>query len=229
MAGGGGIVTLPVMLSVGIPPLSALGTNRMQGAIGELVATRHFIRSGELDWRILLPVGLFALIGASCGTITVQLVHVAVLRKVIPILLLAAVVYSIFSGRLFIEQTKPRLSVLAFALLCGLCLGFYNGFFGPGVGSFWVVAFLFFMAMDLRRASMHAKPVNLVGNIVSFSWFASQGHVYYVAALALGAGQVVGASIGARLVIYKGAKFIKPVFITVVILIVVQLILKEVF
>ena len=188
IAGGGGVVTLPVMLSLGIPPLLALGTNRMQGAIGELVATRQFIKSGELNYRILWRVALFTVIGASLGTIAVQLVQVTILHKIIPVLLLVVVLYSIFSGRLFVQQGKPRMPVAIFALLCGLCLGFYNGFFGPGVGSFWVAAFLFFLAMDLRQASMHAKPINLVGNVISLIWFASQGHVFYTAALALGAG-----------------------------------------
>lgn len=222
IAGGGGIVTLPVLLAVGLSPISALGTNRMQGAIGELVATRQFIKSGQLQYHILLSVALFTMIGASVGTITVQLIHIVMLKKLIPLLLLLVVVYSLFSGRLLVQRNKPRCSVQVFALLCGLGLGFYNGFFGPGVGSLWITAFLCFLAMDLRLASMHAKPVNLVGNLVSLAWFASQGHVVYTAALALGAGQIIGASVGARLVIHRGAKFIKPVFIAVVVVIILQ-------
>lgn len=227
VAGGGGILTLPSLLLTGLPPLTALGTNRFQGCIGEAVASAHFFRSGKIKFATLLPCLIMSMIGASLGTIVVQHVNMVWLRKIIPVLILFIILYSIFSGKLFNKEKRYTLPLYVFAILFGLLIGFYNGFFGPGTGSFWVLAFFLFLGQTLQFSTIYAKPVNFVGNVASFSWFVSQGHVAIVVAIVMGLGQIVGASIGANMVLKQGAKIIKPIFITVVVLMTVELLLKE--
>lgn len=223
VAGGGGLIALPVLLSSGMPPLTALGTNRLQSCAGEMIAMGHFLQSGKLKLRSVLSCLLFVIIGSSIGTIAVQAIHNATLTKIIPFLLLLLILYSVLSRRLFVQQETPRLSPLWFAAIFGIFIGAYNGFFGPGTGAIWTTCFIFFLALDAQQAVMRTKPVNIAGNIASVFWFVLQGHVMYSVALTMALGQIFGASIGARLVLTRGTKLIRIVFIIVVILMTVNL------
>lgn len=226
VAGGGGLIALPVLLSSGLPPLSALGTNRLQSAAGEIVAMTHFLHSGQLKLKTVTWILLFVVLGSSIGTITVQKLHNQVLTKLIPFLLLVLILYSILSRRLFAKQDKPRLSPLWFALIFGIAIGAYNGFFGPGTGAIWTSCFVFFLALDAQQAVMRTKPVNIAGNIVSVFWFMLQGHILYSVAFTMALGQIFGATLGARLVLTRGNRFIRIAFIIVVLLMTINLGLK---
>jgi len=223
IAGGGGLVALPVLLSTGVPPLSALGTNRLQSAVGEIVAMTHFLRSGQLKLKTVAWILFFVVIGSSIGTISVQTLHNQFLDKLIPFLLLALILYSLLSKRLFIQQEKPKLSPLWFAGIFGVAIGAYNGFLGPGTGAIWTSCFVFFLALDAQQAVMRTKPVNIMGNLISVFWFVLQDHVIYSIALAMAIGQILGASIGARLVLSRGSRFVQIAFFVVVILMTVNL------
>ncbi|OGT52511.1 MAG: hypothetical protein A3F17_05695 [Gammaproteobacteria bacterium RIFCSPHIGHO2_12_FULL_41_15] len=226
ISGGGGLVSLPVLLGIGLPPATALGTNRLQGGIGELVATLHYLKSGELALRpLFLPI-FFVVIGSSVGTILIQKIPADTLRQWLPVLLLCVLVYLSFSGKLFRVVDKRRMHPSWFAVLFGLSIGFYNGFFGPGTGSFWVVVFILFMGMTARIATMAAKPINFCGNMASLFWFWQQLHVDWVAGAVMAVGQFIGASIGSRLVIHRGDKIVRPIFLLVVALMCVELLYK---
>ena len=229
VAGGGGLLTLPALLMAGLPPATALGTNRLQSCIGEFTATLHFLFSKQLGFYLLMLCVIFALIGASIGTISVQHISADHLRRWLPVCLLVVLAYSLFSGDIFKIKKRWFLSARFFAPLFGLTIGFYNGFFGPGTGSFWIIAFFLFAGLPLRESSMHAKPVNLAGNMASFCWFFHSGNIAFFIALVMAAGQIFGSSLGARLVIHKGAKIIKPIFVAVVLLMIVELLIRELF
>lgn len=224
-AGGGGLITLPVLLGLGVPPATALGTNRLQGFIGEFVAIRRFLKSGELKLSELKLTLFYAVLGSIAGSLLVQLIQAEVLHKVIPILLSIMIFYSAISGRLF---TKPVqiFNSKYFALLFGLTIGFYNGFFGPGTGALWFAAFLMFYGLSVKHAAMNAKPPNMVGNIASFLCFISQLHVAILAGLVLGLGQIFGANVGAHLVLNKGAKVIRPIFLVMVTVMTIELLFR---
>lgn len=226
IAGGGGMITVPVLLALGLTPAQSLGTNRFQSIVGESTATLKFMQSGHLKLSSLKMGFLFTVIGSALGTVLVQQLHPHIMNKIIPILLLLLLLYSLFSAKFVHQETEPKFSKLIFFVCFGLGIGFYNGFFGPSTGSFWIAAFLIFLGFNLKNSVMHAKPLNLMGNITSFTVFALGGHVAYVIGMFMAVGQLIGAQIGAHLVIHKGTAFIRPVFITMVVVMTGYLFLK---
>ena len=149
------------------------------------------------------------------------------LRAAIPFLLVAIALYTLFSPRLGHADVHPRLNPVPFYLLAGLALGFYDGFFGPGTGSFWVMALMLGLGCSMQRATGYTKVMNFTSNIVALALFIVGGQVRYTEGLVMGAGQLIGARIGARLVVTRGAGFIRPVFITMVLAISARLIYQN--
>lgn len=213
IAGGGGLITLPLLLGIGIPPQYALGTNKLQSSFGSASATLHFVKARTVPLRPALPGVVWTLVGAAAGAYAVQQIDPGFLRRIIPYLLLAILCYTVATPKLGISERSPRLSPSAFYPLCGLLLGFYDGFLGPGTGSFWVFAIMVGLGYDLRRGTGHAKLFNFVSNAVSLLVFLAGGHVLFVAGLVMGVGQALGARVGARLVIERGGRFVRPLFI----------------
>lgn len=221
IAGGGGLIAVPVLLMAGLSPAATLGTNRLQSIFGELTASLHYYRSGHMQLKRMWPVFIFTGLGAAVGSLLVQAITPRLLNQIIPILLLLVLIYKIFSGNLF-KKPICVLPVFKFAVVCGTLIGFYNGFFGPGTGSFWIAAYIAFMGMSLQQAAINAKPANTVGNIVSVICFAAFLNINLAAAVAMSVGQIFGASLGARLVITRGDRVIKPIFIVVILLITLE-------
>jgi uncharacterized protein len=213
IAGGGGLITIPVLLGIGLPPQFALGTNKLQSTFGSASAMSHFVKAGTVNVRQALAGIVWTAVGAILGSYTVQQIDPAFLKRCIPFLLLFILCYTILSPKLGTEEVHPRLPKAVFYAVFGLLLGFYDGFLGPGTGSFWVVALMLGLGFDMRKATGYTKLFNFVSNVVSLAVFVAGGHVLLWAGLAMGAGQAVGARFGARLVISKGTRFIRPVFI----------------
>jgi uncharacterized protein len=213
IAGGGGLITIPVLLGIGLPPQFALGTNKLQATFGSASAMAHFVRAGTVDVRKALAGVIWTAVGAVLGAYTVQQIDPGFLKRCIPYLLLLILCYTIFTPKLGQEEVHPRLPQGVFYALFGLLLGFYDGFLGPGTGSFWVIALMLGLGFDMRKGTGHTKLFNFVSNIVSLVVFIAGGHVLLWGGLVMGAGQAVGARMGARLVIRKGTGFIRPVFI----------------
>ena len=227
VAGGGGLITVPVLLGIGLPPQLALGTNKLQASFGSGSATFSFISSGAITLRHCAAGIAWTAIGAALGAICVQHMRADALGKVIPFLLLAIALYTLLSPRLGFEDVHPRLRTGPFYLLFGLGLGFYDGFFGPGTGSFWVLALMLGLGYNMKKATGYTKVMNFTSNIVSLSLFIVGGNVLFTAGLLMGAGQFVGARIGSRLVISRGAAFIRPLFITMVLAITARLLYQN--
>ncbi len=228
IAGGGGLITLPSLLLSGVPPLTVLGTNRMQSAIGELTAFLTFWRNNAVNisglWIGVCATAFGAIIGSFC----ISLFSTDLLKSMLPILMAVITVYAIFSTRLRRSvRAQALLSNRTFMIVGGLSIGFYNGFFGPGVGSFWMLAFIALLGYTAKEASIATKPLNLMGNVISLLFFAYIGAVDITLGLAMGAGQIIGSFAGSHLVLNKGDKIVRPVFITVCCVMTAKLLYSE--
>ncbi|GAW66617.1 membrane protein [Geoanaerobacter pelophilus] len=194
IAGGGGLITVPVLLGLGLPPQAALGTNKLQGSFGSFSAMVHFVQAGTVKLSDAALGAAWTAAGAVLGTYTVRQLDPGFLKKGIPFLLLAILCYTIFTPKLGAEEVRPRFPRGLFYAVAGLALGFYDGFLGPGTGSFWVVALMLGLGFDMRKGTGYTKAVSY-----------THLDVYKR--------QAVGARVGARLVIKKGTRLVRPVFI----------------
>jgi hypothetical protein len=224
IAGGGGLIALPVLLSTGISPQMAFGTNKLQGSFGTLSAAYNYIRKGEVELGDAGTGALFTLVGAMTGAWAIQHMDAQFLNKIIPFLLVAVFLYTLLSRNLGTGTTRAKLPRNLFFLIFGLALGFYDGFFGPGTGSFWTAAFVAIMGFNMTKASGFTRIMNFVSNIVALTMFILGGNVLYSVGLCMALGQVLGARLGSNLAIKKGAGFIRPVFLTVVFLTIIRLV-----
>lgn len=223
IAGGGGLISLPVLLSVGLPPQLALGTNKLQGTFGTFSASYNYIRSGKVDLKESMTGIAFTFVGAVIGAWLIQTLDPGFIKHIIPILLMGVFVYTVFSKDLGL---KPRHALMAhrwFYLVFGLALGFYDGFFGPGTGSFWTAALMVLLGYDMTRAAGATRIMNFTSNVVALCVFIIGHNVLYSAGICMALGQIMGARIGSNMAIEKGARFIRPIFLTVVFLSIARL------
>ena len=229
IAGGGGIITLPVFLSLGYPPHLALGTNKFQSSFGSFTASYYYIKKDIVILKACINGIIFTFIGSAIGTWTVQQVSSDVLKYIIPFLLIAIIIYSFVKTNLGEHDFQARMNENIFYLFAGIGLGFYDGFFGPGVGSFWAIAFVIGLGYNLKKATGYTKVMNFTSNIVSLFIFVLGGYVVFTTGIVMAVGQISGSKLGAGLVIKKGVKFIRPIFITIVILTTLKIIYDRFF
>jgi uncharacterized protein len=223
IAGGGGLITLPVLLSFGLDPRHALGTNKLQATFGAGSAAWHYARAGTVPLGDCTRGFLLSLAGAALGTLAVRQLDPSFLRRAIPILLIAVAFYTLLKPRLGAEDLHPRMPRGAFDVTFGLLIGFYDGFFGPGTGTFWTMAFMLGLGFNMTRATGYAKVMNFASNASSLAFFLPGGNVGWAAGLTMGVGQVLGARIGSRMVISRGTKLIRPIFISAVLALTLKL------
>lgn len=224
IAGGGGLLTLPALLGFGLPAPLALGTNKLGSVFGSGSATWLYARRGAVNLRECRPGFALTALGAVGGAFTVRRLDPQFLGALIPWLLVAIVVYMVFRPKLGETSRHHRMETLPFYLLFGLTLGFYDGFFGPGVGSFWAIAFVAVLGHDFVRATGHTKVMNFASNLAALAFFAVAGTVCWLPGLVLGAGQLLGGRLGAHLAMTRGARFVRPVFLTMAALVALKLI-----
>jgi len=215
IAGGGGIITVPALLAAGLPPAQALATNKLQAPFGSGMALHRYARAGLVPPGDLLPSVLFTAAGASLGTLTVRFLPSSWLSWLIPGLLAVIFVYLLLKPEWGQDARPARWSRRPFYLVFGLALGFYDGFLGPGTGTFWVVALTALLGYGLPTATAQTKVVNFTSNLVSLSVFVLLGQVVWGLGLLMGAGQLLGARVGSSLALSKGAGFIRWVFLGV--------------
>ncbi len=223
IAGGGGLITIPVMLNIGLPVELALGTNKLQATFGSGTATWHFARARLIDWHAARLGVLFTFVGAVSGTSLVRALPSGLLREMIPWLLIGISVYMMVQPQVGKVERPARWSAELFYAVFGLGIGFYDGFFGPGTGTFWAMAFMLVLGFEMKRATAHTKLMNFTSNLASLGVFLVGGHCHLYAGLSMGLGQLVGARLGSRVVIHRGANWIRPIFITVALLITLRL------
>jgi uncharacterized protein len=222
IAGGGGLLTLPALLALGLPPHVALGTNKGQAVFGAASSFWTFWRKKEID-RDRAPVGfLLALAGSAVGAWLVLQVRPEPLRPVVIVLLLVAAAIVFTRGHIRIEPKRLLYPLRAVALLA-FGLGVYDGFFGPGVGSLLIVGFTLVFGDTLTRASGNAKVCNLASNLSAVVLFAWRGNVLWEIAVPMALANAVGANLGARLAVARGDRLVRAVVLLVVGALVVKL------
>ncbi len=229
VAGGGGLVALPVLLSIGLSPVQALATNKMQGSFGTFAATVHFIRCGLVDLRGMRWQIICTFVGAMLGTVMVKYIGSEILSQVVPFLLILIALHFLFSTSIQEQSNPARISENLFGLTVGFSLGFYDGFFGPGTGTFFAMGFVSLLGCGLTAATARTKVLNFTSNIASLTLFALSGDVIWSLGIIAGIGQLFGARLGAHFVVKGGAKFIKPIIVTISILISLKLLFQEYF
>lgn len=175
LAGGGGMITIPALLATGMPPQAALATNKLQASFGSGSAMLHFLRSGTVGLKECRRGIIWTFTGAASGVAAVQMLDPALLKALIPWLLAAIALYMAASPRFGHEDSTPRLQQTVFYPLFGLVIGFYDGFLGPGTGSFWAMAFMVFLGYSLLKATAFTKVMNFTSNISALMIFLAAG------------------------------------------------------
>ncbi len=223
IAGGGGLIVLPLMLWLGISPLNALATGKFQAVFGSLSSSINYFRKGFVDIQRLLPVMAFALVASSVGTYSVLQLSNGTLEQILPYFLIGVATYTLFSPTLNDKDYPPLMGYKTFVLIAGIGLGFYGGFFGPGIGALAALSFSSLLGYNLRKASANAKPVVVVINSVSVLVFMAGGHVLLWLGICMAVAQVMGAYLGSNLAIRKGARVIKPLLVSITFIIAFKL------
>ena len=218
ISGGGGLLTIPVMLIAGVPPLVALGTNKLQGLFGTASATITFAMKGHLNIRALWPIALFCFFASMFGALIASYIPEKKLTIFLPYILIAIALYFALSKNINNPNKKPILPFFILACIILPIIGFYDGVFGPGAGSFYMLAFISIGGLGIIQATAQTKLMNFSSNIGGFIYFAIIGAINWEIGLTMALGQIIGSTIGARLAINKGAKIIKPLLVIVCIL-----------
>jgi uncharacterized protein len=225
MAGGGGLITLPALLAVGVPPHLALGTNKVQSATGASFGIIRYIRRGIVEFPIAITGFVAALLGSYAGARTVLLMPSSWLETLLPVLVgivgITTFIRRDFGLKDHYSGPNPRLYIITASM--GLTLGFYDGFFGPGTGSFLVFCFVLFHRFGFLRASANAKFVNLASNYAAILAFLIAGRILWIPAALMGIANMAGSWTGAGLAIRRGTGLIKPVFGAMLLILLVKL------
>lgn len=214
IAGGGGLLTIPALMAAGLPPAMALGTNKLQACGGSFSASFYFIRKKAVNVKQIALLILMTFIGSSAGTIFVQNINVDFLKVLLPFLILIIGIYFLFSPTIGDEDRKQRISFPMFAFTASVALGFYDGMFGPATGSFITLAFVLLLGFNLSKAVAHAKVINFTSNFASLIFFALGGAIVWKVGLIMMVGQFIGGTLGAKMVMTKGKKLIRPMLVT---------------
>jgi hypothetical protein len=227
IAGGGGLITVPALLWAGLAPVEALATNKAQGVFGTFASSLNFIRRGAINPPdAALAVGC-TFVGAALGAVAVQFLATDLLSRLIPVLLIGFALYFLFSPRVSDIDSRRRIGNGAFALLIGTGVGFYDGFFGPGTGTFFAMGYVALLGYNLRRATAHAKLLNFTSNLAAFLFFIAGGQILWGIALTMAAGQFAGGWLGAHLVIRHGTRLVRPVLVVASVVVSLKLLLDQ--
>lgn len=220
IVGGGGLILVPALFATfpNAPPATLFGTNKTASVWGTSIATLQYSRRVKMRWRALLPAAGAALAGAFIGAWHVTLINPDFLRRLLPVILLIVLLYTLAKKDLghthAPHHTPGRETAIACAI--GAVIGWYDGFFGPGTGSFFIFLFVRLLGYDFLNASASAKLLNVATNIAALALFASKGHIWWHIGLTMAVANVAGSLIGTRLALKHGTGFVRSVFIVVV-------------
>jgi uncharacterized protein len=215
IAGGGGLITVPALLLAGASPIETLGTNKLQSVFGSGAATLTYARAGHVDLKQQLPMGLVSMVASMAGAFCATLLQQDVFRQILPFVLVAIALYFVLKPDVSDLDTVERMRPIVFAVTLVPVIGFYDGIFGPGTGSFFMLGFVGLAGFGLLKATAHTKFLNFASNLGSLIVFGLLGVVLWKTALAMGAGQFFGARLGAKFAMKNGAKIIKPLLVLV--------------
>lgn len=214
IAGGGGLLTVPAMLFVGIPPLNMLATNKLQSVMGTSIACSNFARKGLIDWRRNRWSVFVIFVGASAGCVVVQAIDTKILSLIVPVLLVMVAGYVLLSPRMSDSDAHHRVGSNGYAPIGG-AIGFYDGFFGPGTGTFFTTTLVALRGYGLTKATALTKLFNLTSNLASVILFAIGGHMLWLLGFCMAMGSMSGAWIGSHTAMRFGARIIRPLLVTI--------------
>ena len=220
IVGGGGLILLPALFATfpSATPATLLGTNKSASVWGTTMATWQYSRRVQIRWQSMLPASLAGFAGAFGGAWAVTILSPDFLRRLLPLVLLVVLVYTLAKkdlGRHHVPRFAEKAEWQA-ASLIGVTIGFYDGFFGPGTGSFFVFLLVRWLGYDFLNASASAKLLNVSTNIAAIILFAAKGHVWWHFAVPLAVANVAGSLLGTHMALKHGAHFVRWIFIFVV-------------
>ena len=220
IVGGGGLILVPALFAVypSAAPATLFGTNKSASVWGTSIATVQYARRVQMRWAVMLPAAGAALVGAFIGAWVVTLIDPSFLRRLLPFSLLAVLLYTLAKKDLGRTHAPRHTAGCETLLACaiGAVIGWYDGFFGPGTGSFFIFLFVRLLGYDFLNASASAKLLNVATNVSALALFAMKGHVWWQIGLVMAVANVIGSLIGTRLALKHGAGFVRGVFIVVV-------------
>jgi len=222
IAGGGGLIMMPALFFAGAGPLQALGTNKLQSVFGTGVALRNYWRSGLVEWRPNRLTVALVFAGAIAGALIVQLIQTSVLNLIIPVLLVASALYVLLSPRMSDEDAHHRVTSKGYAPIGG-AVGFYDGFFGPGTGTFFSTSLVALRGYGLTKATALTKLFNFSSNVASVLLFALGGHMLWLLGLCMALGAMAGGWLGSHSALRFGATLIRPLLVTISLLLTARL------
>lgn len=214
VAGGGGLVMIPVLLSTPLPPHVVLGTNKIQSTCGTTMATWRYHKAGLFSFRKSAPTAAVVFAAAMAGSLAIQRLSGDVLKLVVPALLIAVALYTLLSRRMSDEDRHGHLSERGY-MPVSAGIGFYDGFFGPGAGQFFATSLVGLRGLGLTRATGLTKFLNVTSNMASVIVFTSGGQAMWSLGLCMGAGAMTGAWIGSHYATKFGARVIRPLLVVV--------------
>ncbi|WP_367987214.1 TSUP family transporter [Vibrio sp. NTOU-M3] len=227
MAGGGGLLTLPALLAAGVPPTQALATNKLQSSFGSFSASWYFVRNGIVNIKEMRLAIVCTFVGSAIGAEVVQYIDAGVLTSLIPLLLVAISLYFLLMPKTREQSGKAKISEAVFAFCVGGGVGFYDGFFGPGTGSIFTVCFVALGHFSLVDATARTKVLNFTSNIAALMFFILAGLPIWEIGLVMAIGGFLGARLGAKVVISKGQQWIRPLVITMSMLMALKLLWEQ--
>ena len=210
IAGGGGLLTLPALLAAGLNPVAAVATNKLQGSFGSGSATLAYARAGHLEARPVAPMMAASCAGSLLGALSLSHLPAQAVEKALPLALVAVALYFALSPSLSDRNARQRLPAAVFTFFLAPAIGCYDGFFGPGAGSFFMFAFIELLGFAVVRAAAHTRAVNFASNLAALAVFSLSGEVVWTIGLLMGCAQFLGASLGARATMRNGARLVRP-------------------
>lgn len=215
IAGGGGLIAMPMLLIAGASPLEALATNKLQGAFGAGTATVAYARAGHVRLREQLGMAVVSALAAAAGALVAKAMPADILRIIMPMILVAVALFFALKPGLSDLDRVQRLTPAVFTFTAVPLIAAYDGFFGPGTGSFFMVAFVMLAGFGMLKATAHTKLLNFASNIGSLAVFIPSGAMWWGVGIGMGLAQIAGAALGAKMAMKVGARLIKPLIVTV--------------
>lgn len=226
IAGGGGLLTIPALLFTGISPVQAIATNKLQACFGSFTATRFFIRQKLVEPKQQGGGIIAASFGAIVGALAIQTFDSDILITILPFALIIIAIYLLLAKNFGQAAKKSKLKKSTFNATFISGIGFYDGFFGPGTGTFFTLSYCKMQAMNLLQATAHAKLMNFTTNIVSLCIFILSDQIIWQIGFAMALGQIIGSRLGAATAIKQGTNFIRYMTVAVCIAMSISLLLK---
>lgn len=213
IAGGGGLITVPALLLAGASPIETLATNKLQGSFGAGTAVLAYARAGHVRPMDQLGMAAVAAVAGGMGALLAHLMPAQALRVIMPVVLVAVALFFAFKPGISDADRVERIKPAVFSFTAVPMIAAYDGFFGPGTGSFFMLAFVMLAGFGVLKATAHTKMLNFASNIGSLGVFVTTGATWWGVGLAMAVAQVAGAALGARLAMRVGAKLIKPLLV----------------